>query len=97
MEALQIFQTGTTQTTSASSARVALPTCANSVKAKYVRVSASAECYVRLGDSSVVATGNDILVQPADAVILATSGATHIAYIQGQSPARVNITPIENQ
>ncbi len=94
---LQIFQVGVTATTAASSARSPLPTASGSV-AKYVRVAASGECYVRLGDSTVVATGNDTLIQPADATIFATNGATHIAYIQGGAAgtARVNIIPVEN-
>ena len=96
---LQIFQTGFTVTSGATSARTALPTAANSVAVKYVRVAASAEVYVRIGDSSVAATSNDILIQPADSLILCTAGATHIAYIQGgaSGTARVNVQPVENQ
>lgn len=96
--ALQIFATGVTATTGAASARSALPTAQNSVVCRYVRIAASGECYVRLGDSSVTATGNDMLVQPADSLILNTNGATHIAYIQGgaSGTARLNVVPVEN-
>jgi hypothetical protein len=50
-----------------------------------------------VGDSLVAATANDIMVQPADAVILRVQGCTHIAFIQGPGPTRVNITPLEDQ
>lgn len=96
---LQIFQTGFTVSSGATSARTALPTAANSVPVKYVRVAAQGESYVKLGDSTVTATSQDILVQPADSLLLATNGATHIAYIQGgaASSARINVQPVENQ
>lgn len=95
---LQIYQTGFTATSAATSARTALPTAANSANINYVRVAATGELYVRIGDSSVVATSNDILVQPADSLLLCVNGATHIAYIQGGAAgtARVNVQPVEN-
>lgn len=95
---LQIFQAGFTVATTATSASTALPLAQNNVKTNYVRVAASGECYVKLGPSGVVATANDILIQPADSMILSTNGATHIAYIQGgaSNPARVNVVPVEN-
>ncbi|MCX7135702.1 MAG: hypothetical protein NTW47_03345 [Proteobacteria bacterium] len=95
---IQVFQSGFTAATSATSASTALPTAANNVKINYVRVSASGECYVRLGAAAVVATANDLLIQPADSMILAVNGATHIAYIQGGAlqAARVNVVPVEN-
>ncbi len=94
--ALSITQTGTTVTTGAASANVAIPNTAGGVPPKYIRIAASAESYVRVGGATVAATANDILVQPADSIILATFGLTHVAYIQGTGPARVNIIPVEN-
>jgi hypothetical protein len=98
MDALQIFQTGVTVASSASSATTALPTAQNGVTVKYVRIAASGELYVRLGAAGVVATAGDMLVQPADSMILATNGATHFAVIQGgaSGTARVNVVPVEN-
>lgn len=99
MDALQIFQTGLTVTSSSTSSTNALPEAANSVAVKYVRVASTGECYVKLGAASVTATANDILIQPADSQVLATNGATHFAVIQGGAPgtARINVTPVENQ
>ena len=97
MDALQIVASGTTVMTGAASARVTIPNCGNGTAPKYIRVAATTESYVRIGDSSVAATTNDVMVQPADAVILAVSRATNIAYIQGTSVGKVNIVPVENQ
>lgn len=96
--AMHIVSTGFSAATGAASARTAIPVDASGNKAKYVRVSARNECYVKVGDSSVTATGNDILVQPADSIILQiTPGHTHIAYIQGTAAGQVNVVPLENQ
>lgn len=95
-DVITIVADGTTVTTAAASARVAIPNNSAGARPNYIRVSASAESYVRLGDASVVATANSTLIQPADAVIFAVGGATNIAHIQGAAPARVNIVPLED-
>lgn len=86
---------GLTVTTAVASASSTLPTASGAVP-RFVRVSATTESYVRLGVAGVVATANDLLVQPADAAILAIpNGITTIAYIQGTSAGKVNISPLE--
>ncbi len=96
--AITVVAAGTTVTTGAASASVALPNTSAGTRPYYIRVTASAESFVRLGTSAgVTATGNDLLIQPADSVILSTAGCTHIAYIQGVAAARVNIIPLEDQ
>lgn len=96
--AMHIVATGVSAATGASSARSTIPTDASGNKPKYIRVSGRNECYVKVGDSTVTATVNDILVQPADSVILqVTTGHTHIAYIQGTAAGSVNVVPLENQ
>ena len=90
------FAVGKTQTTSGSSARVTIPVDSAGNLPRYIRVAAINESYIKLGTSTVTATTNDILVQPADAVILAVNGATNIAYIQGTSAGKVNIIPLDN-
>jgi hypothetical protein len=96
MDSLQVFATGATITTSGSSSRVALPTAANGVSVRYVRVAAINPCFVKVGDSSVTAASGDLLVQPADAVLLNVNGATHIAAIQQAAAGLVQISPVEN-
>lgn len=96
-DAINIAATGSTQATGAASARVAIPTTAANTAPRYIRIAAINESYVRVGDSSVTATTNDVLVQPADAVILRAQGCTHVAFIQGASAGKVNIMPLEDQ
>lgn len=95
-DALQIFTTGATLVTGAASARVALPNNSAGSVARVIRVSAINACYCKLGDSEVTATNADILIQPADALVLTVPrGATHIAGIQDSAAGRMNIQAIE--
>lgn len=95
--AMHIVATGVSAATGAASARSAIPVDASNKVPKYVRISARNECYVKAGDSTVAATVNDILIQPADSLTLQVTGCTHIAYIQGTAAGQVNIVPLENQ
>jgi hypothetical protein len=92
---ITIAKDGQTVTTGAASANVAIPNNSGG-KPLYIRVAATAESYVQLGGSGVVATANSCLVQPSDSVILAVGGHTNIAYIQGSAAAKVSITPLED-
>jgi hypothetical protein len=88
---------GTTITTSGTSASATIPNNSAGEVPRFVRVSATAACYVKLGVSSATATTNDILVQPADAVILQVpSGVTKIAAIQDSAAGKCNVIPLEN-
>lgn len=93
---ITIAADGTTVTTGAASARVAIPVNSSGSRPLYIRVTSVAEAYVQMGGSSVNATANSVLVQPADSQIFAVGGHTHIAYIQGTAATRVNITPLED-
>jgi|SRR5882672_1678373 len=94
--AITVFATGFTATTGAASARTAIPVDSAGNLPRYIRVAAINESYVKLGTSAVVATTNDILVQPADSLWLAVNNATNIAYIQGTAAGKVNVVPLEN-
>ena len=92
-----ITTVGFSAATGAASANTAIPTDGSGRVPNYIRVAARNECYVKLGTSGVTATVNDILVQPADSVILAVpKGITHIGYIQGVAAGQVNVVPLEN-
>lgn len=94
---ITVSATGTTVTTGAASASATIPNAADGNKPRYIRVAATVESYVKLGAAGVTATNQDIMVQPADAVVLHVPlGVTNIAYIQGTSTGKVNITPLEN-
>lgn len=94
---LTVTAAGFSAATGAASASTAIPTASDGNRPRYIRVAGRNECYVKLGTSGVTATTNDILVQPADSVILAVpNGITHIAYIQGTAAGQVNVIPLEN-
>lgn len=89
-------------TTSSSSQRVALPTLASGALPKFVRVcigqnaGAGAYGYVKPGDSSVVATTNDILAGTDNVLTLNVTGCTHIAFIQYLTTViAINFTAVE--
>lgn len=92
-----IMAVGVTATTGAASAASPIPVNLSGNRPNYVRVTAINESYVKLGTAAVAATGNDVLVQPGDGLVLAVpNGVTHIAYIQGTSAGKVNVVPLEN-
>lgn len=92
-----ITTVGFSAATGAASANTAIPNDGSGRAPNYIRVAARNECYVKLGTSGVAATVNDILIQPADSLILAVpKGITHIGYIQGVAAGQVNVVPLEN-
>ena len=94
---MTILATGVSAATGAASASSTIPSDSSGNKPSYIRVSARNECYVKLGVAGVAATVNDILVQPADSIVLQVpKGITTIAYIQGTAAGQVNIVPLEN-
>jgi hypothetical protein len=94
---ITVTNVGVTITTSGTSARQGIPTASSGEIPRYVRVAATAACYVKIGTSGVTATANDILVQPADAVVLhIPNGVTYIAAIQDSAAGKCNVVPLEN-
>ena len=89
-------KTGFTASTAVASASSLIPLDGGGSVPRYIRVTATGESYVKLGAPGVVATTGDILIQPADSLILTTNGCTTIAYIQGAVGGKVNITPLDN-
>ena len=96
-DSITIVSTGATIATAGTSARVAIPNDSSGAVPKYVRVSATAAAYVKIGGSSVTAAAGDVLVQPADAVILTVGRQTHVAAIQVSAAGVVQISPLEDQ
>ncbi len=96
-DAIRVTATGFNAATGASSAATAIPNTAAGTAPRYIRVAGINECYVKVGPSTVTATNGDVLIQPADAVILNVQGCTHIAYIQGASAGRISVVPLEDQ
>lgn len=96
-DAITVIASGATISTSGTSARVALPNMSSGEGPRYIRVSATAAAYVKLGkDNTVTAAAGDLLVQPADAVILSVNRNTYIAAIQVAGAGVVQVSPLEN-
>lgn len=93
--AYRVSGTGTTVTSGAASANVAIPNAGNGSRARVIRLQVTGNAYVKLGNSGVTATNNDLLLSPNFDVLLMVQGNTHIAYLQEAVAARVNITPLE--
>lgn len=89
--------TGTSITTGAASASATIPVCQSGETPRYIRVSATAACYIKLGTGAATATSSDILIHPAECIILHVPGGyTKIAAIQDAAAGKCNVTPLEN-
>lgn len=95
-DSLLIVTAGVNLTTSGSSTSSALPNTGAGAAARVVRVAATQAAYVNFGTSGVAATTANILVQPADSVVLTLPrGVTHFAAIQEGTAGKVNVQAIE--
>lgn len=95
--AVSINSVGTTLTSAVASSNATIPVDAAGNVPRYVRIAATAAAFIKLGVGAPTATANDILVQPADAIILhIPSGVTHIAAIRDTADGKVNVSPLDN-
>lgn len=88
---------GSTVTTAGSSSAVAIPVDASGATARAVLLSCppGGSAHVRAGQSTVVATSNDLLVGDWGPTVFAVGGCSHIAYIEEVAGSKLNIAPIE--
>lgn len=93
--AVMIAVPGTTVTTGASSAAVAIPNASDGNRARFVMVTAKATAYIKFGSSGVAATSSDILVGGGAPVIFAVKPFTHFAHLQETAATLVNVVPVE--
>lgn len=94
--ALTITATGAAVTFSGTSSQGTIPNDSSGVIARYIRVAATQACYFRLGLGTATATTTDILVQPADSVVLSTNGLNRFAALQVTAGGVVVVSPMEN-
>jgi regulator of RNase E activity RraA len=94
--ALQIFATGTTIATSATSAGTTIPLASNGAVPRFVRVVTTQYAYVRIGTGAQTAVAGDLMVGPSDGVIIASGGNTHIAALQVTTAGVVQVSPVED-
>lgn len=98
LESLAVQASGSNLATGAASASVAVPNNSSGQKARFVRVLATADCYIRAGLSGVTAAAGDTYISAGGAgrEILNLMGATHIAAIQVSAAGVLNIVPLED-
>lgn len=94
-DAMTIVNTGATMAVNGASATMALPVVSGSVP-KYCRFAATAPCYVRVGTAGVTAVPGDVLVQPADSLVLRTHSLTHFAAVQVGGAGQLQVSPVED-
>ena len=92
---LAIGAVGTQVTTGGASVATAIPNAANGAIAKYVRLQATGNCYIKPGLVASTCTVNDCLLSPNEALVLNVFGFTHICHLQETAAAKLNITPLE--
>lgn len=96
-DAISVVKTGAIIAFTGTSANVAIPTDSSGTAPKYIRVAANAACYVKIGPAGVTAAAGDLLVQPADAVILKVHNQAYVAAIQVSAAGTVQISPLEDR
>jgi hypothetical protein len=93
---LCIVAASTQVTTGVSSVATAIPVDGSGATAKYVRVTAKGNAYIRPGLSgAVAAASSSILLIAAESIILNVYGMTHLAHIQETTASILQITPLE--
>jgi hypothetical protein len=93
--AIAVAATGTTVTSGAASASVAIPNAADGNRARFVRIQAAGLVHVKPGGSAVACTADDMMVSASESVILSVKPFTHIAYLEESAGAKLTITPVE--
>jgi hypothetical protein len=91
-----VFVTGIQLVTSATSVGSAIPIDSSGGIPRFIRIAATAPAAVRIGAGPQSALVTDLQVQPGDAVVISTNGATHIAARQVSGPGIVQVSPLEN-
>jgi len=94
--AYQVGATGNTVTSGVGSASIAIPNDSSGNRARFVRLQATGNLYVKFGLAGVTATNNDMLLSPDCDVIVSCKSFSTIAYIQEAVAAKLNITPFES-
>ena len=94
--ALQIFATGINITTGVASVGATIPLKLDGTVPLFVRITASVAACVRVGLGAQTAVATDAVVQPGEALIIATGRCTHIAAIQQAAAGVVQVSPCED-
>jgi hypothetical protein len=96
---ISVNSVGATITSVAASTITNIPVDSAGNSPRYVRIAATQAAYVKVSTTATAAaaTTSDILVQPADAIILEIpGGVTKIAAIRDTVDGKVNVVALDN-
>lgn len=95
-DAITVFKTGSNIAFGAASASVAIPATQGGIAPNYVRLASTQACYVKVGKGAQTAVAGDLLIQPADSVVLKVAGVDTIAALQVTTGGVLQISPLED-
>lgn len=96
MKPIKIAANGSSATTGASSATIAIPNDSSGNRAKTVLISASGATYMLPGASGVTATTSSTIIPHNVHLLLDVTGHTHIAHLQLVAAQQIVVTPVES-
>lgn len=96
MKPICVVKTGVNLATGSASTNTAIPTNSSGKSPVFIRLSCTQACYVKLGPSGVTATAGDLLLYPAESIIVNTCGLGYIAGKQVATAGILQISPLEN-
>lgn len=96
MKPLSIAVTGVNVAVGATSTDESIPNAASG-KARYMRLAATTNCYVRWGQGAQTAVSTDMLLVSGESVVVAVNAADTIAAIRVSADGVLVATPLENQ
>ena len=98
INALSVIKTGIAVTTGIASVNTAIPTNSASTLPYYIRLTATAACYVKVGVGAQTAVAGDLLIQPDAPTILCTGPSIdNIAVLQVTAAGILQVSPLENK
>ena len=91
-----IVQTGVNVVATTTASTVQIPFDSSAGRPRYIRIASTAAAYVKVGNSDVVAVAGDLLVQPADSVMLIAAGCNYISVLALTGTCSVSIAPTDD-
>ena len=95
MSGIPVFSAGTSLQSSGVSVSAQIPADSAGMLPLFVRVTATAAGYFRLGQDGAPAAVGDLLIQPGDGLILKTCGLSQFSFVSQSGASTVTVTPID--
>lgn len=96
-QAVSIAAAGVATGLTSSSANLALPTCSDGKKPRYIRVATNGTIHVRLGvDNTVTAATTDTLVNVSEPLIMNAAGFSYIAGIADSGTPSLQVSALDD-